>query len=104
MSTFIGRKANVGIAKEAVRGTPLDPTFWIPKRELTADEKINQVVEESSVSVIEDSVTATMGIPFIRTSVDHGTAFDIAGKNKANPKGLSRALDAAIDMLNGSLR
>lgn len=51
----------------------------------------------------EDSITATMGIPFVRTSVDHGTAFDIAGKNKANPNGLSRALDVAIDMLNGSL-
>jgi 4-phospho-D-threonate 3-dehydrogenase / 4-phospho-D-erythronate 3-dehydrogenase len=50
-----------------------------------------------------DSITATMGIPFVRTSVDHGTAFDIAGRNKADPNGLSRALDAAIDMLNGSL-
>jgi 4-hydroxythreonine-4-phosphate dehydrogenase len=52
----------------------------------------------------EDSITATMGIPFIRTSVDHGTAFDIAGQNKANANGLGKALDAAIDMLNGSLR
>ena len=51
----------------------------------------------------EDSITATMGIPFIRTSVDHGTAFDIAGKNMANANGLTRALEAAIDMLNGSL-
>ncbi len=51
----------------------------------------------------EDSITATMGIPFIRTSVDHGTAFDIAGKNLANADGLGRAVDAAIDMLNGSL-
>jgi 4-hydroxythreonine-4-phosphate dehydrogenase len=51
----------------------------------------------------EDSVTATMGIPFVRTSVDHGTAFDIAGKNLANPKSLAMAVDAAIDMMNGSL-
>ncbi|XOV88947.1 MAG: 4-hydroxythreonine-4-phosphate dehydrogenase PdxA [Pseudomonadota bacterium] len=51
----------------------------------------------------EDSITATMGIPFIRTSVDHGTAFDIAGKNLANPNGLKKAMDAAIDMLNGTL-
>jgi 4-hydroxythreonine-4-phosphate dehydrogenase len=50
-----------------------------------------------------ESITATMGIPFIRTSVDHGTAFDIAGKNKADANGLARALDAAIDMMNGSL-
>jgi 4-phospho-D-threonate 3-dehydrogenase / 4-phospho-D-erythronate 3-dehydrogenase len=51
----------------------------------------------------EESITATMGIPFIRTSVDHGTAFDIAGQNKADANGLARALDTAIDMMNGSL-
>lgn len=50
-----------------------------------------------------DSITATMGIPFIRTSVDHGTAFDIAGKNLANADGLGRAVDAAISMANQSL-
>jgi 4-hydroxythreonine-4-phosphate dehydrogenase len=51
----------------------------------------------------EDSITATMGIPFTRTSVDHGTAFDIAGQNKADAKGLSEALEAAINMLNHTL-
>jgi len=50
-----------------------------------------------------DSITATMGIPFIRTSVDHGTAFDIAGKNQADAKGLARALTAAVEMMNGTL-
>ena len=50
-----------------------------------------------------DSITATMGIPFVRTSVDHGTAFDIAGLNKADAKGLAQALNAAIDMLNQRL-
>ncbi len=49
----------------------------------------------------EDSITATMGIPFVRTSVDHGTAFDIAGKNVANPKSLGVAMQAAIAMMNG---
>lgn len=50
-----------------------------------------------------DSITATMGIPFVRTSVDHGTAFDIAGQNKADANGLVKAIDAAIDMLHGTL-
>ena len=49
----------------------------------------------------EDSITATMGIPFVRTSVDHGTAFDIAGKNLANPKSLGVAMRAAIAMMAG---
>lgn len=51
----------------------------------------------------EQSVTATMGIPFVRTSVDHGTAFDIAGQNKADANGLINALKTAVDMLNKSL-
>ncbi len=51
----------------------------------------------------QDSITATMGIPFVRTSVDHGTAFDIAGQNKANADGLGKAIEAAINMMNGTL-
>ncbi len=51
----------------------------------------------------EQSVTATMGIPFVRTSVDHGTAFDIAGRGEANAQGLVEALETAISMLNQSL-
>ena len=52
----------------------------------------------------EQSVTATMGIPFVRTSVDHGTAFDIAGSNQADAKGLANAMVTAIDMLKGRLK
>jgi 4-hydroxythreonine-4-phosphate dehydrogenase len=41
------------------------------------------------------STTATLGIPFVRTSVDHGTAFDIAGKGIADSRGLEAAISAA---------
>ena len=51
-----------------------------------------------------ESITATMGIPFVRTSVDHGTAFDIAGKNIADANGLKKALEVAIAMIKGSLK
>ena len=51
-----------------------------------------------------ESITATMGIPFVRTSVDHGTAFDIAGKNIADANGLKKALEVAIAMIDGSLK
>ena len=37
----------------------------------------------------EDAVNVTLGLPFIRTSPDHGTAFDIAGTGKANPSSLA---------------
>ncbi|NJN52607.1 MAG: 4-hydroxythreonine-4-phosphate dehydrogenase PdxA [Gammaproteobacteria bacterium] len=50
------------------------------------------------------SVTATLGIPFIRTSVDHGTAFDIAGKGVADPTSLLAAIDTAVMLAAGALR
>ena len=33
----------------------------------------------------DDAVNVTLGLPFVRTSPDHGTAFDIAGTGRANP-------------------
>jgi len=45
-------------------------------------------------------VNVTLGLPFIRTSPDHGTAFDIAGKGVANPTSLIEALRAAKNMAN----
>jgi 4-hydroxythreonine-4-phosphate dehydrogenase len=43
----------------------------------------------------EEAVNVTLGLPFIRTSPDHGTAFDIAGTGKANPASLIAALRLA---------
>ncbi|WFU44733.1 4-hydroxythreonine-4-phosphate dehydrogenase PdxA [Bradyrhizobium sp. CB82] len=46
----------------------------------------------------DDAVNVTLGLPFIRTSPDHGTAFDIAGTGKANPASLIAALQLASRM------
>jgi 4-hydroxythreonine-4-phosphate dehydrogenase len=46
----------------------------------------------------DDGVNITLGMPIIRTSVDHGTAFDIAGKGIAKPDSLKEAIKSAIDM------
>jgi 4-hydroxythreonine-4-phosphate dehydrogenase len=46
----------------------------------------------------EDAVNVTLGLPFVRTSPDHGTAFDIAGTGKANPSSLIAALRLAARM------
>ena len=46
----------------------------------------------------DKSVNMTIGLPIIRTSPDHGTAFDIVGRNKANPGSMRAALDMAIDI------
>jgi 4-hydroxythreonine-4-phosphate dehydrogenase len=47
---------------------------------------------------VEQGVNITVGLPFVRTSVDHGTAFDIAGKGLADPTSLAGALRQAITM------
>ncbi len=46
-----------------------------------------------------DAVNITAGLPFIRTSVDHGTAFDIAGQGIADPGSLKEALRCAAEMV-----
>ena len=44
----------------------------------------------------EESVSVNLGIPFIRTSVDHGTAFDIAGQNRAQSTSMVEAVKLAV--------
>jgi 4-hydroxythreonine-4-phosphate dehydrogenase len=46
----------------------------------------------------EHTVNVTLGLPILRTSVDHGTAFDIAGKNRADPTSMKAALKLAVLM------
>lgn len=49
----------------------------------------------------EKSITANLGLPFVRTSVDHGTAFDIAGKGIAHHHSMLEAIKLAIDLSVG---
>ncbi len=49
---------------------------------------------------IDQGVNITVGLPFVRTSVDHGTAFDIAGKGVADPSSLREAFEMALTMLH----
>jgi len=45
------------------------------------------------------AVNVTLGLPFIRTSVDHGTALELAGSGRADPSSLRAALDLALAMI-----
>ncbi len=45
------------------------------------------------------TVTLSLGLPFVRTSVDHGTAFDMAWKGMGNPESLVRAVRLAMELL-----
>jgi len=46
----------------------------------------------------DEGVNVTLGLPFVRTSPDHGTAYDIAGKGIANSKSMEEAIKLAIKM------
>lgn len=47
----------------------------------------------------ENTVNVSLGLPLVRTSVDHGVGYDIAGKNKANPASFCAALKLALKMV-----
>lgn len=46
----------------------------------------------------DDAVNVTLGLPIVRTSVDHGTAMDLAWKGKASPASMLAAIDMAIEL------
>lgn len=52
----------------------------------------------------DNGVNFTAGLPIVRTSPDHGTAFDLAGQNKANPQSMLSAIYLAIDVYNNRKR
>jgi 4-hydroxythreonine-4-phosphate dehydrogenase len=56
----------------------------------------DQALIPLKLSSSQSGVNMTLGLPFIRTSPLHGTAFDIAGTNKANPASLIEAIKLAV--------
>ena len=50
----------------------------------------------------EESITANLGLPFVRTSVDHGTAFDIAGKGVASQTSMLESIRLAVALAKGN--
>ena len=50
----------------------------------------------------DSGVNVTIGLPIVRTSVDHGTAFDIAGTGRADPSSLIAALRLAARLASGA--
>jgi len=52
----------------------------------------------------DTGVNITLGLPIIRTSVDHGTAFDIAWQGKADPTSLYSAINVAAELAKGKLK
>ncbi|MGK7895164.1 MAG: 4-hydroxythreonine-4-phosphate dehydrogenase PdxA, partial [Xenococcus sp. (in: cyanobacteria)] len=50
------------------------------------------------------AVNTTIGLPFIRTSPDHGTAFDIAGKGIADASSTKAAIELAVEIIHSRIK
>ena len=85
----------------ALGPVPADTAFT-PTR-LAACDAVLAMYHDQGLPVLKHAgfgkaVNITLGLPFIRTSVDHGTALDIAGKNRADAGSMYTAAKAALDM------
>lgn len=88
---------------ELIGPLPAD-TLFTPKH-LDQADAVLAMYHDQGLPVLKhkgfgNAVNITLGMPIIRTSVDHGTALDLAGTGQANPGSLQVALDTAIQMIN----
>ncbi|MEV7636604.1 4-hydroxythreonine-4-phosphate dehydrogenase PdxA [Pseudarthrobacter enclensis] len=96
-----GVKAAQADGINAVGPLPADTLFFLAGRgdyDLVVAMYHDQGHGPVKVLGIEAGVNITVGLPVIRTSVDHGTAFDIAGKNIADSRSMVEALHQAAEM------
>jgi len=81
---------------------PPDTVFYMAVRKKKFDAIVCMYHDQGHVPLklldFEGGVNVALGLPIIRTSVDHGTAFDIAGQGTASTVSLIRALDFAANM------
>ena len=81
-------------------------TLFVPERLRQAD-CVLAMYHDQGLPVLKYAsfgrgVNVTLGLPFIRTSVDHGTALDLAGTGRADAGSLAEALKLAIDLASAS--
>lgn len=79
---------------------PISADIAFTNKQLTDVDVVLAMYHDQGLPVLKyagfgEAVNITLGLPFIRTSVDHGTAYDIAGTNQANPNSLIKAIQWA---------
>ena len=98
---------------DALRSTGLDiqgplpaDTMFHPAARARYDAAICMYHDQALIPIktldFDRGVNVTLGLPFVRTSPDHGTAFDIAGQDRANPSSSIEALRLAWAMAKGT--
>jgi 4-hydroxythreonine-4-phosphate dehydrogenase len=99
------------IAAAAARGIdaagpiPAD-TLFVPQRLEHADCAL-AMYHDQGLPVLKYAsfgrgVNVTLGLPFVRTSVDHGTALDLAGSGRADPGSMIEALKLAVELASAA--
>ena len=83
---------------------PIPPdTAFLPAKRRATDFFVCMYHDQGHIPLkalcFDEAVNTTLGLPIVRTSVDHGTALDIAGKGKANPNSLFEAVKLAKQLL-----
>ena len=94
-----------GAGIEASGPLPAD-TLFVPERLKHADAVL-AMYHDQGLPVLKYAsfgrgVNVTLGLPFVRTSVDHGTALDIAGTGRADPGSLIEAVKLAIELASAA--
>ncbi|HAU1152254.1 TPA: 4-hydroxythreonine-4-phosphate dehydrogenase PdxA [Legionella pneumophila] len=83
-------------------------TMFIPNQTNSCDAYVamyhDQGLPVLKYAGFNEAVNITLGLPIIRTSVDHGTALELAGKNKANPGSMLAAVKMARDMVQTRIK
>ena len=84
------------------RGPIPADTLFVPER-LKGVDAVLAMYHDQGLPVLKYAsfgrgVNVTLGLPFVRTSVDHGTALDLAGTGRADPGSLAEALKLAIEL------
>jgi hypothetical protein len=110
MTKAIGRQINVGLALETIRGTAVNPQIWIADQSYKFDDKVQKVVDDSSVGVIEDSIGSDLVQQFAEGEI--GGRLDekvlayffklLFGSNSSNALVETGVFDNAFDVLQSA--
>ena len=77
-------------------------TIFLKARDGAFDAVVAMYHDQGLIPVkllaFDQAVNVTLGLPIVRTSPDHGTAFDIVGRNRANPGSMRAAIELAVDL------
>ena len=101
------------VISPAIKASGVDATGPIPADTLFVPERLKHadavlaMYHDQGLPVLKYAsfgrgVNVTLGLPFVRTSVDHGTALDLAGTGKADPGSLIEAIKLAIELTSSS--